>query len=480
MDKKTISKISKQFNANEWPQFLKSVTINNLRGINETIITFDYPITVIVGENGSRKSTILKSVACAYLSDSPNLDTYYPSDFFVDTAWERISNVTLDYTYLQGTNQTNRRISKHTSKWSYPEKRPKRNVFFFDVSRTLPLDATIGYSRIAKKSAKEVATNNLSDENVEALSRVLGRTYQKARFASTDKDEKKLVGLLTRDFGEFSQFHQGAGEDATLDLFKVLQEIPKYSLLIIDEVEASLHPKAQRKLVDYLVKLSLDKKIQIILSTHSPYILSELPEEARLLLLQNNDELSVVKGPSTEFALSRIDDVIHPELHIFVEDIAARTLVIEMIRKKSPEILPRINIIPAGTAEVLKSLAKLKFTEKLPYKSLIILDGDMPSCEGAIKLPGTLAPEIIIFNDLKDKNWSELEKRFGVGAGDLYSYLDNAMLEEDHHKWCSLVGDRILKSRESVWEVLSERWVHICCPTDTLNNLVESVEENLL
>ena len=93
------------------------------------------------------------------------------------------------------------------------------------------------------------------------------------------------MGLLTKNYGEISQFHQGAGEDTMIDLFKLLQEIPTQSLLVIDEVENSLHPQAQRRLVRYLLKLARTKKLQIILSTHSPFVLEELPLQARIMLV---------------------------------------------------------------------------------------------------------------------------------------------------------------------------------------------------
>ena len=69
------------------------------------------------------------------------------------------------------------------------------------------------------------------------------------------------IGLLTKSYGEISQFHQGAGEDSILDTFKLLQDIPNQSLLVIDEVENSLHPQAQRRFVKCLLKLSRVKKI---------------------------------------------------------------------------------------------------------------------------------------------------------------------------------------------------------------------------
>jgi hypothetical protein len=36
------------------------------------------------------------------------------------------------------------------------------------------------------------------------------------------------------------------------------------------------------------------------------------------------------------------------------------------------------------------------------------------------------------------------------------------MLEPDHHKWNAKVGDQILKSSASVWEVLANEWCKSC------------------
>ena len=97
---------------------------------------------------------------------------------------------------------------------------------------------------------------------------------------------EEVAEILKIGKKKVSQFHQGAGEDATLDLFKLLQTIPDQSLLIIDEVEASLHPSAQRRLIQYLLKLARIKKIQVILSTHSTHVLDEIPPEGRIMLLE--------------------------------------------------------------------------------------------------------------------------------------------------------------------------------------------------
>ena len=457
MNHPEINKIRDQFVAGQWPQFLEMVSINGLRGWTGQEITFKFPVVAVVGENGSGKSTALKAAACAY-DALDQRKTFYPSTFFLKTKWDSVQNVTLNYRIKQGNTTKPLKLTKGTKKWNTPD-RTKRNVFIFDISRTLPLDAAVGYARIAKLAAQEISTEELNEQNTKRISYVLGREYTRARFAKSEVDQKREVGLLTRSFGEISQFHQGAGEDTTLDLFKALQAVPANSLVIIDEVEASLHPKAQRRLVQTLLEIARLQRIQIILSTHSPYVLEELPAEARVMLLPGAT-LNVVYGITPEFALSRIDDEVHHELVIFVEDREAVALLREMIAAdpRGPDILGRLHVEAVGPANVVSLLDQLGKDNKLPYKkTLAIRDGDKR--EGnALTFPGTEAPERMVYEDLKSLNWSGLDMRFGVGAGDLFTYLEDALLAPDHHQWNTSVGNRISKSKAGVWETLASQW----------------------
>lgn len=480
MDHEEINKIRTQHTAKQWPKFLESLSIKGLRGWTGQSITFAFPLIAIVGENGTGKSTILKSAACAY--DTAGADRrFYPSGFFLDTHWDSVSDATLRYTVRQGDLLSSFQLRKPSKRWSIPEKGPKRNVFWFDISRTIPLDASAGYARLAKLAAAEVASSSIEDDFRDRLSHVLGRTYISARFAKSDADAKRDVGLLKREFGEVSQYHQGAGEDSTLDLFRSLQNIPETSLLIIDEVEASLHPRAQRRLMRFLLWLARQKRIQIIVSTHSPYVLEELPPEARVLLLPGPAGVSMVYGITPEFALSRLDDAVHPELNIFVEDRQAEILVREILAGSpaGQEILPRLEILPVGPANVVQMMGQLSAENKLPYKSVAIVDADEDATGGCLKLPGAAAPERVVFGDLRAKAWPSLHERFGVGAGNLMAYLEDAMLEPDHHLWPEKVGDRILKSKTSVWETLASEWVKSCLSVADRDAFTVSVRDQL-
>ena len=125
------------------------------------------------------------------------------------------------------------------------------------------------------------------------------------------------------------------------------------------------------------------------------------------------------------------------------EDEEAEALVWEILKThqdRYDEFSKRITILDVGSCSVVDTLNDYSQHNKLPYKSVSIVDGDKkteyPDC---LSLPGNRAPEKMVFEDLKNLEWNNLTERFGMGAGALYKILDDAMLEPDHHFWTEYV-----------------------------------------
>ncbi|EHY90025.1 hypothetical protein SacazDRAFT_03144 [Saccharomonospora azurea NA-128] len=475
-----IERIRRRIQQNNYPLLLRSISIDGLRGFKHSDIELPFPVMALAGENGVGKTTILKLAACAYEQDIPNQRSFQPGEFFPSTSWDEVTKVWVNYEYKQGPKGPPlKSLRKPSSRWRGMDKRPSRKVFFLDISRTMPLEALSGYAQIAKKTAREASSTELAEEYRNRLAYIMNREYIGARFATTnDAKSNRQVGILGRDFGEYSQFHQGAGEASLLSLIQTLERIPDCSLLLIDEVEASLHPKAQRRLIEFLLWLSRTKSVQVILSTHSPYVLESLPPEARALVLRGKDGAKIIYGASTEFCMTSIDDEQHFELSIFCEDDIAQAIIRELLARRDPNLLRRCKILKTGPSDVVETLGKLSQESRLPYRSVAFVDADIDA-RFAEKLPGSKAPERQIFEDLRDADWPDVTDRFGIGYASLTQTLEEAMRHSDHHHWCTFVGDHISKSRGYVVDTLASIWAKNCVSEEVLGDFTQKIVDRL-
>jgi hypothetical protein len=176
-----------------------------------------------------------------------------------------------------------------------------------------------------------------------------------------------------------------------------------------------------------------------------------------------------------------LDDRVHPEILVFVEDETSEIMLREIIASDpdDDDIIQRIDIVTAGPSNVVQMLGDLGREDKLPYESMAFVDGDMDPREGTIELPGNEAPEIVVYSELREADWPNLPERFGIGAGDLFNFLEEAMRNPDCHEWNTTVGDKIRKSGRSVWETLTTEWARSCLDDEERNRIVESVKRKL-
>jgi predicted ATPase len=102
-------------------------------------------------------------------------------------------------------------------------------------------------------------------------------------------DPKELTGqevIFSMVSGERIPAHaMSEGTIITLGLLTILMSSKRPNLLLLDDIEQGLHPKAQLELVQVLKTIiKLNPDLQIIFTTHSPYIIDELePSQVHVL-----------------------------------------------------------------------------------------------------------------------------------------------------------------------------------------------------
>ena len=449
---------NKWLSGTSWPKRLESIAIDGVRGWTGQRIEFRFPIVAICGENGSGKSTILQTAASAY--NAPDGKHLFASDFFPDTPWEAQEDVTLSYWAREGEKTLPYTVRKKTTRWRGSPQRREREVIYVDLARTQPVSSRTGYARLAKPSWKEVSSKDFDTDRTSRLSDIMGRKYDSSRNVLTDGDDTRAIPVLSLSGTQMSGYHQGAGELTVAEFLRI--DPKKNSLLLIDEIETSLHPRAQRRLIRDLASLCKEREIQIILTTHSPFILSELPPEARSYILRTGPTKEVVSGVSPNFALAKMDEESHPDADVFVEDERAKDLLREIIVKVDPEMISRVQIIPFGTANVGKALGIMVSQGRFPRSTLVFLDGDQEPAPGCLILPGGDAPERVVFEGLAAANWGNLAARTGRQFASTADVCSRSMLGANHHDWVLAAANALTLPAGVLWQAMCAEWAEKC------------------
>lgn len=471
-----IRRLENNWNNGHFPKHLEFLELTNLRGWTGQRIEFKFPIVAIVGENGMGKSTIIQAAAALY--KPPVGDTgYYASAFFPDTAWEELSGIEIKGSVKEGATSRIVSVRKPTTRWRGIETRRERPVRFLDLKRILPIYSKTGYSRLAKRQYIEVTAETFDAANLGRLSSIVGKTYSLAKQSTTNADANRKIPVLQTDGNEYSGFHQGAGETTITELLSL--DIPNNSIVLIDEIETSLHPRAQRRLIRDLAEVSRLRHVQFIVTTHSPYVLDELPIYARIQILKDLGTKQVVHGVSSEFALSRMDEDNYPEIDIYVEDISAKILVEEIIARADLSLLSRVQIIPYGAANVGKSLGLMNHQNRFPKPTIVLLDGDQDPSDGCLILPGNDAPERVIYDALNNVGFPKVAAIISRSHSDLVNHCQTAMTLPDHHDWNKYVADNIICGGNELWRALCRTWVEDVYQPDLNNFLVISLRDKL-
>lgn len=185
----------------------------------------------------------------------------------------------------------------------------------------------------------------------------------------------------------FSEKNFSLGELCVLKLLLALEDMPDHSLVLIDELELAVHPRAQTKLFQHLEKLAAKKNLTVIFSTHSVTLI-KTTDRKRILFLQNNDgKVSCIKGCYPTFALGQISsgEEVAPDCVIYVEDDSAKKCVESMLiqfRQKSQGLFaqPTVVTVPiGGFKQILEFLDKAPSLLPSTTKLTALLDEDVKS-----------------------------------------------------------------------------------------------------
>ena len=431
--KKSVDDLQKSVRALESKSpYICSLRFPNYRNLQfDSELPFDFPITVLLGRNGTNKSSILHA-----LYGSPYGHSI--GDFWFETELDAIPSEqngrkqSVVHRYCQDNGEIveciKARASRGATDPDYWEPIVHRQVYGFPDSgtRISPIKLKVTHldfrgelpafdkyfyfpdpkhlearERSAKerrelrrkyrkqdylrrrsiplRKAIEEKGIALTTEELEALKYILERDYVSGKVLKHSLfhgHEGWTILFRTNQFNGYSDAFAGSGESAAALLVHNILQAPEKSLMLLDEPETSLHPRAQQRMLELIAHQAVRKSLQVVMATHSIYLAKNLPQKAiRVLVREPDGSVTVRTDLSADEALHEIG-TLPPGKTILVEDQRAKHIVVSALKLVSSHASSEFKVLvrEGGTSRIYRDIQSYANGERKDV--FVIFDGD--------------------------------------------------------------------------------------------------------
>lgn len=423
---KTAGKFENYINYIQFPIF------KNLE--NNTRINFDFPLTVLVGKNGSNKSSVLTALYGAPKGKSTG-------EFWFSTSTDPIDeNIRgrnrFFYQYTDNINSLGKEVLKQRAPregnpdyWETAE--PVKSIGMTDKKRNEPVIKDVVYidfrgqlsafdkyfyfgvpkkgkkqdflrkrspylkrtfenedPRVIGNGGKKIGTYalnhriELTPEEIKEINYILGKNYNSIIIVEHQFYDRlgysAFIKSNNNNVLKYTEANAGSGETAVIQLVHNVKNAPNYSLILLDEPEVSLHPSAQRKIQIFLLNEIKKHKHQVIISTHSPAIIKDLPKTAIKLFSTNiTGFFHVEENIDYRTAFYELEEYVVDKKIIICEDIDAKNLIDRALRNMGLDKHFSVNFAHGGADTLLNHLIPMyAINNDIKNNVFFILDGD--------------------------------------------------------------------------------------------------------
>jgi hypothetical protein len=220
-----------------------------------------------------------------------------------------------------------------------------------------------------------------------------------------------------------------------------------------------------------LVDVAARRGHQIFLTTHSDPLLAALPSLSCVYVHNSLKGIRVIYGLTSVEAKSLMSKGYEKALNILVEDVVAKAVLTEVVRRINSGVLDTIGIYAAerGAGDLKAAIRTIK-EAGLPVA--VVLDGDQAPTpkENIFALPGALPPEKELFASAEVRAF--VQAQYGIDLSDFSARLQGV----DHHEWCGRLAKHLAVGEEAlVWELA--RVYAKAVPENTAESLVKQLQE---
>jgi hypothetical protein len=216
----TINALLEKAANHNYGKYLPKLVLKHIRGFNNEPVSFDFPVTAIIGPNGGGKTTILGAAGCAYRTVPPKR-FFSKSGIFDQT----MAEWAIEYELVD--REQNKDIIRRTASFRnlrWNREALDREVLIFGVSRTVPANERSELLRCASSTFKvpDSSIAEIEEPVCKAVSGILGKDITGFKRLAIDPTGRILLTGKTANGHGYSEFHFGAGESSVIRMVSQL------------------------------------------------------------------------------------------------------------------------------------------------------------------------------------------------------------------------------------------------------------------
>ncbi len=352
---------------------ITSIDLNGINGLEK--IDLCNGIVALSGLNGAGKSTII-----AAIKDLLGYDI------------TKIDNIKIDGKQISGKLKIAGKIIDCENELN---KRGKdngidiNNLKYIDHERIIKTQEYLINGINIEEFLEQYEQYDISDKDLDELNYIIGKNYLRCSIREIEGEDLDASDKVFT-WGTFPVFEvvqgdlcydsrkMGIGEHYICFLFWQLTQLKRNDFIIIEEPETFISIMSQKNLINYMASVIVEKKVSIILTTHSPYILHRIQND-NIRVISARGGTSSILIPSDELSAEYLLGIDEKQYGtIFVEDKVAQEFLIAIFQDKRPEILRQFNIdIAFGGESAITERLSIKCSEKMKYKFIGVYDADV-------------------------------------------------------------------------------------------------------
>lgn len=312
-------------------QRLHSVYFELLKGLHSLDINFEpHNVTAIFGSNGSGKSTIIHALIALYKpgDQDPHRRNFRFSEFFMPTSHTKWIGSSFTSKYTQKEDETlfedvQKSYSKQDRWRPYYERRPERNVYFIGVDSCVPaieLEKRDIMIRFNDRRLEDALSATIKDK----AGYVMNRNYDSYGELKSSLNRRKYIGLTYAGLN-YSSLSMGAGEQRIFKILDIVFRALPYSLIVIDELDLTLHTDALNRIIEVIVRRAQKKHLQIVFTSHREELTSRT--DINIRHIHQTNERTLCLEDTNPDCIARLTGIQQRPIEIFVEDKLAEVIV---------------------------------------------------------------------------------------------------------------------------------------------------------